>query len=242
MAVRSPLGPSPDRDHLSDLAFGPSFGHTFCNPALLREALTHRSAVPRNQGRRPSVRSNERLEFVGDRVLGLLMAEWLAERFPDETEGMLARRHAELVAEAQLAAVAGSLGLAERLFIAPNEARAGVGRGVAVLADALEAVLGALFLDGGLEPARHLVREAWASLIEAQAGPPQHPKSELKEWLEARGANLPPFVEQERSGPAHAFVFTVTVSAMGQSGIGTAPTKQAAERAAAADLLRQLQA
>ncbi len=237
MAVRSPLGPVADRNPLSDAGFG----HAFAEPALLREALTHRSAVPRTQGRRAAIRSNERLEFVGDRVLGLLMAEWLAERFPDETEGMLARRHAELVAEAQLAAVAASLGLADRLVIAPNEARAGVGRGTAVLADALEAVLGALFLDGGLEPARRLVREAWGPPVEAQAGPPQHPKSGLKEWLEARGAILPPFVEQERSGPAHAFVFTVTVSAMGRTGTGTAPTKQAAERAAAADLLRQLQ-
>ena len=236
MAVRSPLGSAADRDQLT------AFGHTFADPALVREALTHRSAVPRSHGRRAAMRSNERLEFVGDRVLGLLMAEWLAERFPDETEGMLARRHAELVAEAQLASVADSLGLAEQLIIAPNEARAGVGRGVAVLADALEAVLGALFLDGGLEPARRLMREAWAPLLEAQTSPPQHPKSGLKEWLEARGANLPPFVEQERSGPAHAFVFTVTVSAMGCTGGGTAPTKQAAERSAAADLLRQLQA
>ena len=227
---------------MSQPASGAEFGHAFRNPALLQEALTHRSAVPRSHGRRPTVRSNERLEFVGDRVLGLLMAEWLAERFPDETEGMLARRHAELVAEAQLAAVAGWLGLAERLIIAPNEARAGVGRGIAVLADALEAILGALFLDGGLEPARRLVREAWAPLVDAQSGPPQHPKSGLKEWLEARGATLPPFVEQERSGPPHAFVFTVSVSAMGRTGVGTAPTKQAAERAAAADLLRQLQA
>ncbi len=242
MAVRNPLGPYPDRDQLSQAGTGPEFGHAFRDPALLREALTHRSAVPRSHGRRPTIRSNERLEFVGDRVLGLLMAECLAERFPDETEGMLARRHAELVAEAQLAVVAGSLGLERRLIIAPNEARAGVGRGVAVLADALEAILGALFLDGGLEPARRLVREAWAPLIDAQPGPPHHPKSELKEWLEARGATLPPFVELERSGPPHAFVFTVTVSAMGRTGAGTAPTKQAAERAAAADLLRQLQA
>ncbi len=224
---------------MSGSAFG---GYSFREPALLREAFTHRSAVPRSHGRRVAIRSNERLEFIGDRVLGLLMAEWLAERFPDENEGMLARRHAELVAEAQLATVADTLGLERRLIIAPNEARAGVGRGVAVLADALEAVLGALFLDGGLDPARQLVREAWEPLIGAQAGPPHHPKSELKEWLEARGATLPPFVEQERSGPAHAFVFTVAVSAMGHTGVGSAPTKQAAERAAAGELLHQLQA
>ena len=219
-----------------------AFGHAFDRPELLREALTHRSAVPRNHGRPATTRSNERLEFVGDRVLGLLVAEWLAERFPHEAEGLLARRHAELVAEPQLAAVGVRLGLPDQLIVAPNEARAGVGRGVAVVADAVEAVLGALYADGGLPAARQFVRDNWAVAVEAQAQPPKHPKSDLKEWLEARGAALPPFVEASRSGPAHALLFTVTVSAMGRTGTGAANTKQSAERDAAADLLRQLQA
>ena len=214
--------------------------HAFHRPDLLREALTHRSAVPRN--RPSSVRSNERLEFLGDRVLGLLVAEWLSERFPGEAEGLLARRHAELVAEPMLAEIGERLALADRLIIGPNEARVGVGHGAAVLADAVEALLGALYLDGGLEAARRFVHAAWAGAVEAQAKPPKHPKSDLKEWLEARGAELPPFVEQGRSGPAHAFVFTVTVSALGRTGTGVANTKQLAERAAAADLLQQLQA
>lgn len=218
-----------------------AFGHDFRRPELLREALTHRSAVPRSSGRTGKVRSNERLEFVGDRVLGLLMAEWLAERFPDEAEGLLARRHAELVAEPQLATVGTALGISEQLIVAPNEARAGVGRGIAVVADAVEAVLGAVYLDGGLEAARGLVRQAWADALTAQAKPPKHPKSDLKEWLEARSAVLPPFVEVARTGPAHAFEFTVSVSAMGCTGTGMASTKQVAERDAAADLLRQLQ-
>jgi ribonuclease-3 len=217
-----------------------AFGHQFANPALLKEALTHRSAVPRG-ARRGSMRSNERLEFLGDRVLGLVMAEWLSERFPDEAEGLLARRHAELVAEPQLATIGRSLGLTERLIIAPNESRAGVGEGAAVLADGVEAILGALFIDGGLDAARQLVRRAWADVIDAQAKAPVHPKSGLKEWLEARGATLPAFVEQGRSGPAHAPMFTVTVTAMGRTGTGTATTKQVAERAAALDLLQQLQ-
>ena len=237
MAARNPLGTLADRDQLT----GEAFGHAFSNPDLLREALTHRSAIPRNQGRHSTTRSNERLEFVGDRVLGLLMAEWLAERFPDEAEGLLARRHADLVAEPQLASVGTALGLTDLLVIAPNEARAGVGRGAAVLADAVEAVLGAIYYDGGLEAARRFVRDAWADAVGTQHRPPKHPKSDLKEWLEARGATLPAFVEAERSGPAHAFVFTVTVSAMGRTGTGVAATKQLAERDAAADLLRQLQ-
>ena len=238
MAAGNPLEPHPDRDPLSHTAFG----HVFNRPELLREALTHRSAVPRNAGRAARIRSNERLEFVGDRVLGLLMAEWLAERFPDEAEGLLARRHAHLVAEPQLAAVGAALGISDMLVVAPNEARAGVGRGAAVVADAVEAMLGAVFLDGGLDAARRLVRQAWGDVLQAQDKPPKHPKSDLKEWLEARGAALPPFHEVSRSGPAHAFEFTVSVSAMGRTGSGCANTKQSAERDAAADLLRQLQA
>ncbi len=238
MAVRNPLEPNPDRDPVTQAAFG----HNWSRPNLLKEALTHRSAVPRTSRPESRVRSNERLEFVGDRVLGLLMAEWLVERFPAEVEGLLARRHADLVAEPLLAAIGNQLGLPNTLILAPNEARAGVGRGAAVVADGLEAVLGAIYLDGGLDAARVFVRNAWSDAVEKQGSPPKHPKSDLKEWMEARGAALPPFVELPRAGPAHAFVFTVTVSALGCTGRGEASTKQTAEREAAADLLRQLQA
>ena len=237
MAARNPLGPATDRHQLT----GSALGHEFSNPALLREALTHRSAVPRAHGRKPAMRSNERLEFVGDRVLGLTMVEWLVELFPEEPEGLLARRQAELVSEHHLAAIGTALGLAEMLIVAPNEARAGVASGTAAIADATEAVLGAIYYDGGLEAARRFVRTHWAGAIGDQPKPPKHPKSDLKEWLESRGATLPAFVEAERSGPAHALVFTVTVSALGSTGTGTANTKQMAERDAAADLLRQLQ-
>ncbi len=237
MAARNPLEPHSDRHSVIDTAFG----HRFRRPELLREALTHRSAVPRNPSRAAKIRSNERLEFVGDRVLGLLVAEWLAERFPDEAEGLLARRHADLVAEPQLAAIGARLGVSDMLIVAPNEARAGVGRGAAVVADAVEAVLGAVYQDGGLEAARLMVRTAWGEAVDAQENPPKHPKSDLKEWLEARGVALPQFMEMSRTGPAHAFEFTVTVTAMGRTGTGVASTKQMAERDAAADLLRQLQ-
>lgn len=237
MAVRDPLEPNPDRDSLTAALCG----YEFRRPELLREALTHRSAVPRRDGRPSTIRSNERLEFLGDRVLNLLIAEWLSERFPDQPEGMLARRQSELQAEPQLAEIGEELGLADMLIVAPNEARAGVARGAAVLADAMEAVLGALFLDGGLDAARPLVRSAWAAAFDRQDNPAKHPKSGLKEWLEARGSALPPFVVQDRAGPAHAAVFTITVSAMGHTGTGAATTKQLAERDAAADLLKQLQ-
>ena len=135
-------------------------GHDFARPELLREAMTHRSAV-HGRDRRRGKGSNERMEFVGDRVLGLLMAEWLAERFPREQEGDLGRRLAVLVSQPVLAEVAETIGLGEALSVAPGEAKAGVRRRATVLADALEAALGALYLDGGLEPARAFVRRAW---------------------------------------------------------------------------------
>ena len=133
-------------------------GHSFSRPALLREAMTHRSAT--RHGAR-GTGSNERLEFIGDRVLGLLMAEWLIERFPREQEGDLGRRLARLVSQPLLAEVSEAIGLGEVDRVSPGEARAGVRRRATVLADALEAALGALYLDGGLDRARDFVRRAW---------------------------------------------------------------------------------
>src|ERR1700722_9376919 len=126
-------------------SFEAILGHVFQRPELLAEALTHRSAA---QGRGRHKASNERLEFIGDRVLGLAMAEWLAERFPHEQEGDLGRRLAYLVSQPVLAGVAETIGLAAALSVAPGEARAGVTKRATVMADALEAALGALYLDG----------------------------------------------------------------------------------------------
>jgi ribonuclease-3 len=244
MAVRNPLEPPAVCDPVTIAAFG----HVFRRPELLHEALTHRSAVRGRDGRsrahprstRPNTAtaaSNERLEFVGDRVLGLVVAEWLIERFPDEAEGQLARRHAHLVARPLLAEVAARLGVADKLSVAPNEARAGVSQLATVLADAMEAVIGAVYLDGGLEPARKLVRDAWESAMAAQLIPPTDPKTALQEWLGARGLPLPVYVVASQEGPPHAPQFVVTVDAAGHRGTGTAGSKQAAERAAASCLM-----
>ena len=215
-------------------------GHDFVRPGLLREALTHRSAA---QGRRKggrSAASNERLEFVGDRVLGLLIAEWLAERFPHEQEGELGRRLAQLVSQPVLAGVAERIGLGGALSVAPGEARAGVKRRATVLADALEAAIGALYLDGGLEKARAFIRRAWEEAMTAQATPPKDAKTGLQEWAQARGLPLPCYEVASRSGPPHAPVFAITVCLGGAEGLGTAGSKRAAEQAAAADLLSKL--
>jgi ribonuclease-3 len=214
-------------------------GYRFTRADLPREALTHRSAL---QGRRAARGSNERLEFIGDRVLGLMMAEWLAERFPHEQEGDLGRRLASLVAQPTLAQVAETIGLGEILSVAPGEARAGVKRRATVLADALEAALGAMYLDGGLEPARAFVRRVWAGAMEALSAPPKDGKTALQEWAQKRGLPLPAYDEIARSGPPHAPVFTVRVTAGEWSAEGAAGNKRAAEQLAADNLIRILPA
>jgi len=216
-------------------------GHRFLRPALLREALTHRSAAHRAASGRPAgAGSNERLEFVGDRVLGLLIAEWLAERFPEEQEGELGPRLARLVSQPVVAALAEAAGLARALDVAPGEARAGVRRRATVLADALEAAIGALYFDGGLEAARDFVRRIWGAEIEGQLAPPKNPKSALQEWAHGRGLPLPRYEVVRRDGPPHAPHFLVSVEVDGRSGTGAAGTKRGAEEAAAIDLLARL--
>lgn len=212
-------------------------GHRFARPDLLREALTHRSAA--KPGRK-GAGSNERLEFVGDRVLGLLIAEWLAERFPNEQEGALGRRLAYLVSQPVLAAIAEHAGLPSLLEVAPGESRAGVRRRATVLADATEATLGALFLDGGIAAARRFVRRAWEHAMTEQAEPPKDAKTALQEWAQQRGHPLPRYEVAHREGPSHAPVFAIRVTVAGKTGTGTAGSKRAAEQEAADALLKAL--
>ena len=226
---------APAPDPVEDLAA--RLPHRFARPDLLLHALTHRSAAdPRKQ----MLDSNERLEFVGDRVLALLMAEWLAERFPAEREGDLGKRLAVLVAQDALAKIAAALGLAPALRIPPNEERSGVRNRASVLADAVEAILGAIYLDGGLVPARELVRREWAPLLEASARPPVSPKTRLQEWTLGRALGLPEYMMVSSTGPSHSPVFVVRVLAAGQEADGTGESKRAAEQAAAEKLLAQL--
>jgi ribonuclease-3 len=224
-----------------DAVLGAILGYRFTRSDLPREALTHRSALPgRRAARESNAGSNERLEFVGDRVLGLVIAEWLAERFPAEQEGDLGRRLASLVSQPVLAQVADEIGLGEALSVAPGEARAGVKRRATVLADALEAALGAIYLDGGLEPAREFVRRAWNDAMITQAAPPKDAKTALQEWAQKRGLDLPAYTVSARTGPPHAPVFVVTVAVGGLTGEGTAGNKRAAEQLAAENLLPAL--
>lgn len=211
--------------------------HSFRRPELLLHALTHRSAA---DPRRSMLDSNERLEFVGDRVLALVMAEWLAERFPQEREGDLGKRMAVLVAQDTLARIATDLGIGAALRVTTNEERAGVRGRASVLSDALEALLGALYVDGGLEPARTLIRREWSAQLEAPLKPPSSPKTRLQEWSLGKGLGLPEYIAVSSSGPSHNPIFVVRAVAAGQEAEGMGENKRAAEQAAALRLLQQL--
>jgi ribonuclease III len=221
-------------------------GHVFTRPALLAEALTHSSALApaRGKSRRRAVqRHYERLEFLGDRVLGLVIADLLWHRFETETEGHMTRRLADLVRRETLARVALDIGLDRHLVVSSSEAAAGAARNPSILADVCEAVIAAIYLDGGLPAAAAFVGRYWAPLIEGMEGPPRDPKTRLQEWAQARGLGLPAYRLVATEGPSHAPRFTVAASvAQSEEASATASSKRAAEAEAAAVLLGQLAA
>ncbi len=200
---------------------------------LLREALTHASA-------KADV-SNERMEFLGDRVLGLVIAETLVQRYPGESEGRLAPRLNALVSRETCAQIAEGIGLGDHLVMARSEAQSGGRRKPALLANAMEAVIAAVYMDGGLHEARAFILSHWAHLLDAQESAPRDPKTALQEWAQARGQDLPAYEAVGRSGPDHAPLFTIRVTLdKGQSAEAVAPSKRAAEREAARLLLDTL--
>ncbi len=214
-------------------------GHRFADPPLLAEALTHPSA----HARRGPRLSYERLEFLGDRVLGLVVAELLWRRYPEEAEGELTRRHTGLVRRESLVEVARALGLGAFVILSPGEAQAGARENSSVLADTCEAVIAALYLDGGLEAARGFVHRYWEPLLQTAATPPRDPKTALQEWAQGRGRGLPIYETVAVAGPAHKRVFTVSARVEGvEPATASGGSKRAAETAAAAELIARLTA
>ena len=205
--------------------------YRFGDGSLLVRALTHSSL--KKTSRDPSY---ERLEFLGDRVLGLIVAELLLEEFPDSAEGKLAPRLAALVSGRVLAEVARELGLGEFIRMTEGDAAAGTNERSSVLADCCEAVIGAVYRDGGLDAVKTLVRRLWVPLL-AEV---EHrvAKTELQEWAQGRGLPLPRYTVVDRQGPAHAPEFTIELEISGETPVRAAgPSKQAAEQAAAAEML-----
>jgi len=222
---------------VSDLAeLERRLGHTFADPQLARQALTHRSfGTPHN----------ERLEFLGDSLLNCAVATLLYERFPRLPEGDLSRLRAALVNQRSLAEVAAALGLGEKLRLGEGELKSGGFRRPSILADAVEALLGAIFLDTGFEAVRKAVALLLAEKIESAAEKPvdKDPKTALQEHLQGRGLALPRYSVQKTEGEAHeqTFVVECRVDDLGLAATGTGASRRAAEQAAASEVLEQLE-
>ncbi|MEO0036695.1 MAG: RNase [Pseudomonadota bacterium] len=217
-----------------------ALGHRFVHPDLLTQALTHPGVDHgrRGRGRQPDY---ERLEFLGDRVLGLVVADMLFRRYPDEAEGALARRFTALVRREAVARVAERIGLGPHLAMARGDEEAGGRSNQGILADACEAVIGALFADAGYEVAAVFVRGQWSELMEETAAPPKDAKTALQEWAQGRGRALPVYRVVGAEGPPHDPVFEVAVAVAGLAeASGRGPSKRVAEQAAAAALLKKV--
>lgn len=209
--------------------------YRFADPSLLQQALTHRSVEAAGGP------DYERLEFLGDRVLALVVTELLMQGYPEEREGALARRLAALVRQETLAAVAREIGLGRFVRLSRGEAEGGGRDNEAILADVCEAVIAAIYRDGGLEAARRFIAGHWQPRVHATGAPPMDAKTALQEWAQARGLALPSYLVVARTGPDHAPAFTVRVEiAGGPSAEGHGPSKRVAEQAAATRLLAVL--
>jgi len=241
VAAGDPLQPFLHGDPLNDVdlvALGASLGHRFANAALAVEALTHRGTLDRRADLKAAYpHGNERLEFLGDRVLSLAMADLLLRRFPAEREGQLARRHAALVSARTLAEIAAAIGLADHR-IAWRGAPAAT---ATILSDMLEALLGAVYLDAGYAAAAQVIERLWGDRLGSQHAAPRPPKMHLQEWAQGRGLPLPSYRQVRREGSEHEpqFLVEVTVGDL-EPAQGRGPTKRAAESAAAAQLLERL--
>jgi ribonuclease-3 len=219
------------------IAFSARLGHDFARPELLGRALTHPSMSS------PSRPDNQRLEFLGDRVLGLVMAEALLHADKSATEGQLAPRFNALVRKEACAEIARAINLGDALKLGRSEMLSGGRRKDAVLADAIEAVIAAVYLDAGFEAARAVVLRHWSGRLAAVDSDARDAKTMLQEWAQARGQTPPTYHEVARSGPDHAPEFTIQAQlASGEAAQASAGSKRQAEQLAARTLLQRLEA
>jgi len=209
---------------------------SFTDEELLRCALTHRSGAAEH---------NERLEFLGDSVLQLVMSEWMYEEFPDASEGRLSRLRASLVKDATLADLATELELGDLIYLGPGERKSGGHRRSSILADAMEALFAAVYLDQGLQAARTAIRQVYAARVAGlQSGDDlRDPKTRLQEYLQGRQLGLPNYVVERVTGKAHRQAFEVAClhNELQMRAIGEGRSRRAAEQAAAESLLEQLE-
>jgi len=211
-------------------------GYKFDDKALLERALTHISAI--SGGPQNRVDSYQRLEFLGDHVLGLVVSDMLFRTFPKANEGELSRRLADLVRREACADVARAMNLGPSLKLGNSESNAGGRDRSTILADVCEALIGAVFVDGGYKPAAAMIERFWKERMLKPARPLRDPKTILQEWAQSRGLPTPAYKELERTGPQHDPEFRVAVTLPDRppaEGMGS--SKRAAEQAAAAAML-----
>ena len=211
-----------------------SLDYEFKDARLLELALTHRSTQGDN---------NERLEFLGDAVLGFVVSEVLFRSHPNAPEGDLSRLRASLVNESALADIAGELGLGDYLHLGIGERKSGVHRRDSILADALEAIFGAVYLDSGFDAARRIIEKAYGNRLEEfpDVDELRDPKTRLQEWMQARQMGLPDYELIDVSGKAHRQVFRASCQVEDRMTTGTGTTRRNAEQEAAESMLAQLQ-
>ena len=217
-------------------AFSGRLGHDFAKPEILVRAVTHSSMTS------PHRDDNQRQEFLGDRVLGLVMAEALLLADVNAAEGLLAPRFNALVRKETCADVAREIDLGAVLKLGRSEMKSGGRRKEALLADGMEAVIAAVYQDGGFDGARAMVLRLWGARIHNVADDARDPKTALQEWAQARGENPPEYIEVARSGPDHQPIFTIEARlASGLFEAATAGSKRQAEQAAASALLKKVE-
>jgi ribonuclease-3 len=227
--------PSRHKPQLADLES--RLGYSFADKGLLERALTHMSAAPPESKR---IGSYQRLEFLGDRVLGVCVAALLFRAYPEAEEGELSRRLADLVRKETCAEVAIAWQLGPHLKLGDGEAQAGARKNRAILADACESVVGAVFLDGGHDAAMGLIERSFGARLRQPARPLRDAKTALQEWAQGLGLPAPVYVEMGRTGPDHAPNFRVAARVQGMpDGVGEGRSKRLAEQHAAEHMLRR---
>ena len=207
-------------------------GHTFSDITMLETALTHSSTGARY--------NYERLEFLGDRVLGLVVSETLYKKFPNEPEGHLAKRLSALVQGEFLAKISREMDLGQYIQFSDSEAASGGAENDNILADVFESMIGALYLDSNYETCRNLIQKLWGDHFDTMKSPPQHPKTRLQEWAQSQNLPLPKYQITNQSGPDHAPVFEITLTIEGYDSITVeGPSRQESEKRAAATFIEK---
>jgi len=210
-----------------------TIGYSFENKDLLNQALTHSSA--KNKSHKID---NERLEFLGDRVLGLIIAEILLKKFPSESEGDIAKRHTAFVCKEQLVRIASDISLTDFVIMSAGEEKEGGKINESIMADAVEALLGAMYLDAGIEEPKKFIKQFWD--FDKKINPPQDPKTQLQEWAQGNGLGLPIYTLVDRFGSDHKPLFIVKVQIADYDSVkGEGYCKKEAEKAAASKFIEQ---